>query len=99
MKLIQTLVAIVALLMVGCGEEASKEQVKDGLGIPVAIPCMACKKLVSKKSEKCMQCGHPTPESIVAYKENRRLAEFLTDKETQLLLKELEKDLHVPPQN
>ena len=46
-----------------------------------------------------MQCGHPTPESVVAYKENRMLAEFLTDKETQLLLKELEKDLHVPPQN
>jgi hypothetical protein len=61
----------VALLMAGCGEEASKEQVKDDLGIPVAIPCMACKKLVSEKSEKCMQCGHPTPESVVAYKSRK----------------------------
>ena len=63
----------VALLMVGCGEEAQKEAVqemaKDDPSVPLAIPCVACGEKVSKKTEECRQCGHPTPDSVVAYKE------------------------------
>ena len=53
----------VALLMVGCGEEAKYDP-----SVPLAIPCVACDEKVSKKTEKCLQCGHPTPDSVVAYK-------------------------------
>jgi len=67
----------VALLMVGCGEEAQKEAVqeeaKDDPSVPLLIPCEACGKEVSKKTEKCLNCGHPAPDSVVAYKEAQEL--------------------------
>ena len=78
----------VALLMVGCGEEAQKEAVegeseekvaqveaKDDPSIPMAIPCEVCGKKVSKRSTSCPNCGHPTPASVLAYKEAQELAQ------------------------
>ena len=56
----------VALLMVGCGEE--QQQAVNDPSIPAAIPCMACWKPVSKMTDKCPQCGHPTAASIKAYR-------------------------------
>ena len=45
----------VALLMVGCGEDAQKnavqEDAKDDPRVPLLIPCEACHKGVSKKTE------------------------------------------------
>ena len=71
------LAIFVALLMVGCGEEAQKEAVqeeaKDDPSVPLLIPCEACGKEVSKKTEKCLNCGHPAPDSVVAYKEAQEL--------------------------
>ena len=68
----------VALLMVGCGEEAQKkavqEEAKDDPSVPLAIPCVACGEKVSKKTTECRQCGHPTPDSVVAYKKAQELA-------------------------
>jgi Leucine-rich repeat (LRR) protein len=73
-------VMFVALLLAGCGEEAQKkavqEEAKDDPSVPLLIPCEACGKEVSKKTEKCLGCGHPAPDSVVAYKEARRLAEI-----------------------
>ena len=69
----------VALLMVGCGEEAQNKAVqneaKDDPSVPLLIPCEACGKEVSKKTEKCLNCGHPAPDSVVAYKKAQELAE------------------------
>ena len=73
------LVAIfVALLMVACGEELKKKQVqeetKDNPSVPLAILCVTCGEQVSKKTEKCLQCGHPTPDSAAAYKKEQERA-------------------------
>jgi hypothetical protein len=77
----------VALLMVGCGDE--QQQAVDDPSIPAAIPCMACGKPVSKMTDKCPQCGHPTSDSVVAYKkaeeEERRLAAIKAEKERKWL--------------
>ena len=75
----------IALLMVGCGEDAQKEAVheeaKDDPSVPLAIPCVACGEKVSKKTEKCLQCGHPTPDSVVAYKKAQELARIRAEEE------------------
>ena len=82
------LALFVALLMVGCGEEAQKEAVqeeaKDDPSVPLAIPCVACRNLVSKKTEECRQCGHPTPDSVVAYKEAQELERIRAEEERRL---------------
>ena len=82
------LAVFVALLVVGCGEEAQKEVVegegeekaaqteaKDDPTVPIMIPCEACRKDLSKRSTTCPNCGHPTPASVVAYKEELKRAE------------------------
>jgi len=75
----------VALLMVGCGEQAQKEAVqeeaKDDPSVPLLIPCEACRKEVSKKTEKCLGCGHPASDSVVAYKKAQELARVRTEEE------------------
>jgi hypothetical protein len=62
----------VALLVGGCGEEAQKKQIQQEAeadpSVPLAIPCVACGEKVSKKTKECRQCGHPTLDSLVAYK-------------------------------
>ena len=71
--------------MVGCGEEAQKKavqnEVKDDPSLPAAIPCMACEKPVSKKTTECRQCGHPTPDSVVAYKKAQELVRIRAEEE------------------
>ena len=82
----------VALLMAGCGEKvqeevrkkAVQEEAKDDPSVPAAIPCMACGKPVSKKTEKCLQCGHPTPDSVVAFKKGQELARIRAEEEIRL---------------
>ncbi|SVD77060.1 uncharacterized protein METZ01_LOCUS429914 [marine metagenome] len=92
------LVAIfVALLMVGCGEELKKKQVqdetKDDPSAPLAILCVTCGEQVSKKTEKCLQCGHPTPDSAAEQEragEERKEYDMVTELEfrsDQLLYK------------
>lgn len=60
------------LLLVGCGEEIQNKveqaKAKDDPNIPLLIPCEACKEGVAKKTDKCPKCGHPTADSVVAYK-------------------------------
>jgi hypothetical protein len=56
-KLLVTM--FVALLMVGVGEE-----VKDYPSVPLLIPCATCGEKVSKKAEKYLKCGHPTPVNV-----------------------------------
>ena len=59
----------VFLFMVGCGED----EAKNDPNVPLAIPCVACGEKVSKKTEECRQCGHPTPDSMVAYKKAQEI--------------------------
>ena len=90
-------VMFVALLMVGCGEEAEKKQVKektkDNPSAPLAIPCVACGEEVSKKTEKCLQCSHPTLDSAAEQeraREERKEYDMVTELEfrsDQLLYK------------
>ena len=78
---------LVGLMMVGCGEEAKKEAVqeeaKDDPSVPLLIPCEACGGDVAKKTEKCLKCGHPTPDSVVAYKEAQELARIRAERERE----------------
>ena len=46
----------------------NEEEPKDDPSVPLAIPCVACGEKVSKKTMECRQCGHPTHESVAAYK-------------------------------
>mgnify|MGYP006449127991 CR=1 FL=1 len=84
----------VALLMSGCGEQAQKEvvegeekekaaqtEVKDDPSVPLAIPCVACGEKVSKKTTECRQCGHPTPDSVIAFKKMQELARVRAEEE------------------
>ena len=77
----------VGLMMVGCEEEAKKEAVqeeaKDDPSVPLLIPCEACGGDVAKKTEKCLKCGHPTPDSVVAYKEAQELARIRAERERE----------------
>jgi formylglycine-generating enzyme required for sulfatase activity len=57
MKLVKALIAIAALLMVGCGENA------ENVELPDIITCI-CGKGISSKSEACPSCGHPTEDLI-----------------------------------
>ena len=36
--------------------------------LPLLIPCEACKSRVSKKSKQCTECGHPTIDSILSFR-------------------------------
>jgi len=78
---------LVGLMMVGCGEEAKKEAVqeeaKDDPSVPLLIPCEACGGDVAKKTEECLKCGHPTPDSVVAYKEAQELARIRAELERE----------------
>ena len=78
---------LVALMMVGCGEEAKKEAVqeeaKDDPSVPLLIPCEACGGDVAKKTEECLKCGHPTPDSVVAYKDAQELARIRAERERE----------------
>ena len=60
------------LLLVGCGEEIQNKveqaKAKDDPSVPLLIPCEACREGVAKKTDKCPKCGHPTADSVVAYK-------------------------------
>ncbi len=77
-----------ALLLAGCGEEAQKKAVqneaKDDPSVPLLIPCEACGEEVSKKTEKCLNCGHPAPDSVVAYKKAQELARIRAEEERRL---------------
>ena len=74
-------------MMVGCGEEAKKEAVqeeaKDDPSVPLLIPCEACGGDVAKKTEECLKCGHPTPDSVVAYKDAQELARISAERERE----------------
>ena len=69
-----------SLMMIGCGEDVQKlavqSEAKDDPSIPLAIPCEACGEKVSKATEECRQCGHPTPDSVIAYKKEQELAKI-----------------------
>lgn len=47
----------------------------------MAIPCEVCGKKVSKRSTSCPNCGHPTPASVVAYKEAQELERIRAEEE------------------
>ena len=77
----------VALLMAGCEEQAQKEvaegevkekaaqiEAENDPSVPIMIPCEACRKDLSKSSTTCPNCGHPNPDSIVAYKKEQESA-------------------------
>ena len=53
------------------------------IDIPAGIPCEACTKTVSKLAKSCIQCGHPTANSIDAYT-RKRLAESALKVKQQL---------------
>ena len=67
----------VALLMVGCGEDAQKETVqeeaKDDPSVPLLIPCEACGKEVSKSGEACANCSHPITATVAAYRKEQQM--------------------------
>jgi len=66
----------VALLMVGCGEQARKEAVQEEAKhdprVPLLIPCETCGEQVSKKTEKCLQCSHLTLDSAAEQERARK---------------------------
>ena len=49
--------------------------------VPLLIPCEACNNNKSKKSEICLKCGHPTEDSLSAYKEAQRLKKIQQQEE------------------
>jgi Leucine-rich repeat (LRR) protein len=55
-----------------CSDKSNSSPAPEGSvsdeSIPTLIECYACKKSVSKKSTECTGCGHPTKDSIVAFK-------------------------------
>ena len=68
---------VVALLMVGCEEEATfpgemkmtgTETEKSGPKLPSLFPCEACGQNVSIKTKKCLGCNYPVRNSVVTYK-------------------------------
>jgi hypothetical protein len=63
--------------------EAVQEEVKDDTRVPLLIPCEACGGDAAKKAEKCLKCGHPTPDSVVAYKEAQELARIMAERERE----------------
>ena len=67
-----TLFILPLLFLVGCDEEIQNKveqaKAKGDPSIPLLIPCEACKEVVAKKTDKCPKCGHPTADSVVAYK-------------------------------
>jgi formylglycine-generating enzyme required for sulfatase activity len=67
------LAMLVGLMMVGCGEEVE---------VPDMIACV-CGKGISSKSEACPNCGHPTPDSVVASKEAQELARIRAEFERE----------------
>ena len=75
-------------------EEAKKKQMqeeaKDDPSVPLLIPCEACRKEVSKKTEKCMNCGHPAADSVVAYKKAQELARIRRGEEAAAAKKRFE---------
>ena len=81
------LATFVALLLAGCEEQAQKEvaegevkekaaqiEAENDPSVPIMIPCEACRKDLSKSSTTCPNCGHPTPDSVVAYKKEQESA-------------------------
>jgi formylglycine-generating enzyme required for sulfatase activity len=57
--------------------------VADDPSVPLLIPCEACGGDVAKKTEKCLKCGHPTPDSVVAYKKAQELARIREESERE----------------
>ena len=92
----------VALLMVGCGGRTQKqvlfEEFISDPSVPAAISCIACGKPVSKKTEKCLQCGHPALDSVVAFRKEQALVRIRTEEERQQaeIRAEEERKLAVP---
>ena len=87
------------LLLVGCGEEIQNKveqaKAKDDPSVPLLIPCEACREGVAKKTDKCPKCGHPTADSVVAYKkaveaEKARREEQRKREEEQMRLAKIE---------
>ena len=70
--------------------------------LPLLIPCEACKSRVSKKSKQCTECGHPTIDSILSFR-NYEEAKFeeanLGDKLREELIKDTEGRLCLPKTN
>ena len=85
---ILSIIFSLSLLIIGCGEDAKKkkehEDAKNDPEIPLAIPCVACGDKVSKTTNECRQCGHPTPDSVVAYKKANVLAKIEAEKAIKL---------------
>ena len=91
MKSFVSLVVVVwaVVLLGGCGgDSAVQDNAKDDPSIPLLIPCEACGKLVSKKTEECLGCGHPASDSVVAYKEEQELARIRTEEATRIRAEE-----------
>ena len=89
------------LLLVGCGEEIQNKveqaKAKDDPSVPLLIPCEACREGVAKKTDKCPKCGHPTADSVVAYKkaveaEKARREEQRKREEEQMRLAKIEEE-------
>jgi formylglycine-generating enzyme required for sulfatase activity len=89
------------LLLVGCGEEIQNKveqaKAKDDPSVPLLIPCEACREGVAKKTDKCPKCGHPTSDSVVAYKkaveaEKARREEQRKREEEQMRLAKIEEE-------
>ena len=94
-----TLFILPLLLLVGCGEEIQNKveqaKAKDDPSVPLLIPCEACREGVAKKTDKCPKCGHPTADSVVAYKkaveaEKARREEQRKREEEQMRLAKIE---------
>ncbi len=57
-------------------KKAVQEEAKADPSVPLLIPCEACGKEVSKKTEKCLSCDHPATDSVVAYKKAKPFGGF-----------------------
>ena len=64
-------------------KEAVQMEAEDDPSVPLAIQCSACLEKVSKKIAKCHQCGHPTSNSVVAFKEARELVRIRAERERE----------------
>jgi len=82
-----TLFILPLILLVGCGEEIQNKveqaKAKDDPNVPLLIPCEACREGVAKKTDKCPKCGHPTADSVVAYKKAVEAEKIVAEQERQ----------------
>ena len=67
--------------------------------LDILIPCEACGHKISKFSKSCVNCGHPTEDTILncieKFADSYVLLEYLKQREQQEMQQEMQKKEHL----